>query len=174
MYCLGNFFLLVNVIIFIHLSLIIQYVADPSTLLYFGMEFSMTRRQHTLFYHSFLSDWLVTMQSTRTQYLLCKVFPVSAYINAYTYRRNGILLRFNARKQLREKLEEPLELKLPTNVLFGQPESQNMLLMRSNPFSTSASAETKYSEYAFSTRGAHYWITLSQWRIIFHDFNNRS
>jgi hypothetical protein len=66
------------------------------------------------------------------------------------------LSRFNARKQLREKLEEPLELKLPTNVLFGQPESQNTLLMRSNPFPTSASAETKYSEYAFSTRGVHY------------------
>lgn len=66
------------------------------------------------------------------------------------------LPRFNARKQLRERLEEPLELKLPTNVLFGQPESQNMLFLRSNPFSTSASAETKYSEYAFSARGALY------------------
>lgn len=64
--------------------------------------------------------------------------------------------RFNARKQLREKLEEPLE--LPTNMLFDQPESQNMLLMRSNPFSTSESGETKYSEYAFSSRGAYYLI----------------
>lgn len=63
------------------------------------------------------------------------------------------LPRFNARKQLREKLEEPLELKLPTNILFGDPESQNML---SNPFSTSASAETKYSEFAYPTRGACY------------------
>ena len=72
------------------------------------------------------------------------------------------LPRFNARKQLRERLEEPLELKLPTNVLFGQPESQNMLFLRSNPFSTSASAETKYSEYAFSARGALYWLTLSR------------
>ena len=155
------FFLSIDVIVFMNLSPIIQYVAQPSTLLYFGMEFSMTRRQYTLFYHSFLSDWLVSMQSTRTQYLPCTVFPVSAYINAYTYRRNAdSLSRFNARKQLREKLEEPLELKLPTNILFGEPESQNMLLTRSNPFSTSASAETKYSEYAFSTRGARYWLTI--------------
>jgi len=85
------------------------YVAEPSTLLYFGMEFSMTRLY-----------------------------------------ANSILAMFNARKQLREKLEEPLE--LPTNILFGQPESQNML-MRSNPFSASESGETKYSEYAFSSRG---------------------
>jgi len=86
------------------------YVAQPSTLLYFGLEFSMTRLY-----------------------------------------ANSILAMFNARKQLRERLEEPLELKLPTNVLFGEPpESQNI---RSNPFSTSASGETKYSEYAFSARG---------------------
>ena len=79
------------------------------------------------------------------------------------------LPRFNARKQLREKLEEPLELKLPTNILFGDPESQNML---SNPFSTSASAETKYSEFAYPTRGACYWLKLSQKTMIFfnHDF----
>ena len=70
----------------------------------------------------------------------------------YTYRHNvDSLLGFNARKQLQEKLEEPLELKIPMNILFGEPESQNMLLMHSNPFSTSASAEMKYSEYAFST-----------------------
>ena len=87
---LVTFFLSVDVI-FIHLSLhFFQYVAEPSTLLYFGMEFSMTRRQYTLFYHSFLSDWLLTMQSMQTQYLLCTVFPVFAYINTYTYRRNGL------------------------------------------------------------------------------------
>jgi len=85
------------------------YVAEPSSLLYFGIEFSMTRLY-----------------------------------------ANSILAMFNARKQLRERLEEPLELKLPSNILFGQLESQNM---RSNPFSTSASGETKYSENAFSTRG---------------------
>jgi hypothetical protein len=84
------------------------YVAQPGTLLYFGMEFSMTR--------------------------------------LYT---NSILAMFNARKQLRERLEEPLELKLPSNMMFEHPESQNM---RSNPFSVSESADTKYSEYAFSPR----------------------
>lgn len=89
------------------------YVAQPSTLLYFGMEFSMTRLY-----------------------------------------ANSMLAMFNARKQLREKLEEPLELKLPTNILFGEPaDSQNVHLVRSNPFSPSGSAETKYSEYAFSARG---------------------
>ena len=87
------------------------------------------------------------------------MYVVFAYINAYVYRLNGLspsFPRFNARKQLRERLDEPLELKLPTNVLFGEPESRNTLLMRSNPFSPSASGETKYSEYAFSTRGAHF------------------
>ncbi|KAF8814496.1 hypothetical protein BYT27DRAFT_7249992 [Phlegmacium glaucopus] len=66
---------------------------------------------------------------------------------------NSILAMFNARRQLRERMEESLELKLPSNVLFGEPQSmsQNMLLMHSDPFS--ASAETKYSEYACSTRG---------------------
>ena len=78
------------------------------------------------------------------------------------------LPRFNARKQLREKLEEPLELKLPTNILFGDPESQNML---SNPFSTSASAETKYSEFAYPTRGACYWLKLSQKTMIFFNYD---
>jgi len=88
------------------------FVIQPATLLYLGMEFSMTRLY-----------------------------------------ANSILAMFNARKQLREKLEESVELKLPTNILFGEPESmsQNILLMHSNPFS--ASAETKYSEYAYSTRG---------------------
>jgi hypothetical protein len=77
------------------------------------------------------------------------------YAYASTHRHTGFLPRFNARRQLREKMEESVELKLPTNVLFGEPESMTQnLLMDSNPFS--ASAETKYSEYAFSTRGAHY------------------
>jgi len=88
------------------------YVAQPSTLLYFGMEFSMTRLY-----------------------------------------ANSILAMFNARKQLREKLEQPLELKLPSNILFGDSETQNMPLVLSDPFSTSASGETKYSENVFSTRG---------------------
>jgi len=86
------------------------YVAQPATLLYFGLEFSMTRLY-----------------------------------------ANSILAMFNARKQLRQRLEESVELKLPTNILFGEPEPQNILLMRSNPFSSSA--ETKYSECAYSTRG---------------------
>lgn len=86
------------------------------------------------------------------------------------------LFRFNARKQLREKLEEPLELKLPSNILFEQPESQNMLLMRSNPFSASESGETKYSEYAFSSRGAHYLLIsiIALDDNFIHDFNSRS
>ena len=92
------------------------------------------------------------MQSTQTQYLLCKGFTSFRFILMPILYP---LPRFNARKQLRERLEEPLE--LPTNMLFDQPESQNMLLMRSNPFSTSESGETKYSEYAFSSRGEYYF-----------------
>jgi hypothetical protein len=90
---------------------IILYVVQPSTLLYLGMEFSVTRLY-----------------------------------------ANSILAMFNARRQLRDKLAEPLELELPSNILFKEPESitQN-LLMHSNPFS--ASADTKYSEGRFSTEG---------------------
>ena len=92
------------------------------------------------------------MQCTQTRYLLCKV-PVISYVDVSTYC-NELLSRFNARRQLREKLEESVELKLPSNVLFGEPEQQNTFLVRSNPFSSSA--ETKYSECAYSTRGRHY------------------
>jgi len=90
---------------------IILYVAQPSTLLYLGMEFSVTRLY-----------------------------------------ANSILAMFNARRQLREKLEEPLELKVPSSIVFKGPESiTQSLLTHSNPFF--ASAETKYSEGGFSTEG---------------------
>lgn len=101
----------------------------------------------------FFSQWLTRYSTVYANSILAMYgfspFPLT-FMPIYSFPR------FNARKQLREKLEEPLE--LPTNMLFDQPESQNMLLMRSNPFSTSESGETKYSEYAFSSRGAYYLI----------------
>lgn len=82
------------------------YVVQPTSLLFLGMEFSMTRLY-----------------------------------------ANSLLAMFNARRQLRAKMEESIEPTIPPNVIFGQPES-----MSPKPL-FSGSAETKYSEYAFPTRG---------------------
>jgi hypothetical protein len=105
----------------------------------------------------FLSGWLV--------FVCCHAVYANSILALYDFPRchlpwciylPGFLPRFNARRQLREKLHESLELKLPTNILFGEPESMTQnLLKHSDPFC--ASAETKYSECACSTRGVHYW-----------------
>ncbi|KDR78224.1 hypothetical protein GALMADRAFT_138346 [Galerina marginata CBS 339.88] len=91
---------------------IILYVVQPNTLLYLGMEFSVTRLY-----------------------------------------ANSVLAMFNARHNLREKLNETMELKLPSGVFFVEPDqmSQNMSLIGSNPFSPGE--ETKYSECDCSIRG---------------------
>ena len=116
----------------------------------------------------FFSQWLTRYYAVYANSILAMYgFPSLLTLMPILTVAMDSLPRFNARKQLRERLEEPLELKLPTSVLFGQPESQNMLFMRSNPFSTSASAETKYSEYAFSARGTQYWSTITSERWFF-------
>jgi hypothetical protein len=97
---------------FAAILIIILYVARPNTLLYLGMELSVTRLY-----------------------------------------ANSVLAMFNARHQLRERLDESIELKLPSNVFFGEPEpmSQRISLISPNPFSPGQ--ETKYSEYDSSIRG---------------------
>ena len=92
----------------------------------------------------------------RTQYLQCTVVSVNRLMLGVLVLTpvvmNSLLPRFNARRQLRAKMEESEEVSLPTNVLFGEPQaaSQNMLLIHSNnPFSPS---ETQFSS---SPRGMH-------------------
>ena len=157
MYCLGDFFFYPSMLLFPYVyHSLFSTLPSPVHFSILGWNF----RWLDVSIHCSTILFLVTdsLLCSLRKFIACYVrfshFPLTL-MPILTIATDS-LSRFNSRKQLREKLEEPLELKLPSHVLFGQPESQNMLLMRSNPFSTSASAETKYSEYAFSTRGAHY------------------
>jgi len=106
---------------FAAILVIILYVAQPNTLLYLGMELSVTRLY-----------------------------------------ANSLLAMFNARHQLRERLEETMELKLPTNVFFSEPDpiSQSASLMPHSPFSPGQ--ETKYSGREGSIRGRKEGSTYSR------------
>lgn len=89
---------------FASIMCIVLYVAQPNTLLYLGMEFSVTRLY-----------------------------------------ANSLLAMSNARRQLRDKLDETMELRLPNNLFFTEPDhiAQQHVSLMDNPFSPSA--ETKYS-----------------------------
>ncbi|PPQ82286.1 hypothetical protein CVT25_008436 [Psilocybe cyanescens] len=82
----------------------IQFVAQPDTLLYLGMEFSVTRLY-----------------------------------------ANSVLAMFNARRRNNERMNQTIELKFPSGVMFGEPGSMSQTeSLISNPFSPGQ--ETKYSE----------------------------
>ncbi|KIM37881.1 hypothetical protein M413DRAFT_448151 [Hebeloma cylindrosporum] len=84
---------------------IVLYVAQPNTLLYLGMEFSVTRLY-----------------------------------------ANSLLAMSNARRHLRDRLDETMELRLPNNLFFTEPDqmTQQHVSLMENPFSPGA--ETKYSK----------------------------
>ncbi|CAA7262239.1 unnamed protein product [Cyclocybe aegerita] len=78
---------------FAAIMVIVLYIARPRTLLYLGMEFSVTRLY-----------------------------------------ANSILAMFNARQRLRGRFDESIEIKLPSNVFFGEPDSMAQSLIGA-PFS---------------------------------------
>ncbi|KAJ3515210.1 hypothetical protein NLJ89_g1910 [Agrocybe chaxingu] len=91
---------------FAAIMVIVLYIARPRTLLYLGMEFSVTRLY-----------------------------------------ANSILAMFNARQRLRGRFDESIEIKLPSNVFFGEPDSMAQSLI-GTPFSPGS--ETKYSPHSES------------------------
>ncbi|KAF9474515.1 hypothetical protein BDN70DRAFT_884733 [Pholiota conissans] len=88
---------------------IVLYVAQPDTLLYLGMEFSVTRLY-----------------------------------------ANSLLAISNGRGRLRERLDETIELRLPSGMFFGEPDSASLIGRQfKDPFSRHS--EPKYAELAGSS-----------------------
>lgn len=132
-----------------------QYVAKPNTLIYLGLELSVTRRK-LIRHHIPLTSFESYLPYNSVRQLGTGNVRDSHPSKSCLTNGRWALIRSNARKGLHEKLNETIELKFPSNMFFGEPESlsDTVSLIGSNPYSPGQ--ETKYADSDISSISGMY------------------